>query len=64
MLPNSGLAAPHSKVNNGEGSVGGKERCFNQKSWQSGQKEDLCPENSKNSAHLPVFKGKRGEESQ
>lgn len=39
------------------------ERCFNQKSWQSGEKVDSCPEtNSKDSAQpgVVVLKGKNG----
>lgn len=41
LLPNSGLTACHSKDNNQEASVSGKERCFIQKPWQSGEKVDF-----------------------
>ena len=52
LLLNLALGACHSKANNEEASVGSKESCFNQKSWQSGEKVDLCPEtNSKDSAY-------------
>ena len=40
-----------------------KEKCFNQKSWQSREKVDACPEtNSKDSAHPchKFLKGKIG----
>ena len=62
MLPNSGSAACHSKANNREASVSRKERCFNQKSRQSGEKVDSCPKsNSEDSCSaMTVFKGKGG----
>ena len=51
LLPNSSLAACHSKANNRGASVNRKERCFIQKREQSGEKVDLCLEtNSEDSA--------------
>ena len=43
-----------------EASVSRKERCFNQKSWQSGEKVDSCPKTSfENSAQLwQLLKGR------
>ena len=59
LLPSSGSVAPHSKANNWA-SVLRKERCFIQKSWQSEEKADLCPEtNSKGfDQTLQFFEGK------
>ena len=60
LVPSSGSVAPHSKANNWGASVCSKERCFIQKSWQSGEKADLCPEtNSKDFDQLwQFFEGK------
>ena len=53
LLSSSGLAAHHPKANNQGASVGRKERCCNQKSWQTGEKVDSCPEaNSGDSGQL------------
>lgn len=49
MLLNSGTAAHCSKAHNPEASVSRKERYFNQKSWQTGEKVD-SKTNSKDSA--------------
>ena len=45
LLPDSGLATHHSKANTREASVGRQESCFRQKSQQSEEKADPCPEN-------------------
>ena len=44
LLPDSGLATRHSKASTREASVGRKESCFKQKSQQSEEKVDSCPE--------------------
>ena len=44
LLPDSGLATRHSEVNTRGASVGRKESCFKQKSRQSEEKADSCPE--------------------
>ena len=60
LVPSSGSVAPHSKANSWGASVCSKERCFIQKSWQSGEKADLCPEtNSKDWSAMKIFQGKK-----
>ena len=46
MLLNSGLAAGCLEINTQETVTDLKERCFNKKNWQSGEKVDSCPETS------------------
>ena len=48
------------KVSNWEESFGRKEMWFNQKSWQSGEKVDLCPKtNWRILSAMTTFKGKK-----
>ena len=53
LLLNSGSAAHAPKPIIQEASVNRKERCFSQKSWQSGEKVDSCPEANSEDSDQP-----------
>lgn len=56
-MPNLGLAIWAQKPLIQETRVSRKEKCFSHKSWQSGEKVDLCPETSSDDSAL---RGKYG----
>ena len=62
LLSNSDSAACYSEPIAREAS-GRKERCFNQKSWQTGEEVDLGPEINSSGfcPAMTIFKGKTGE---